>query len=65
MKTEDDGDIPEESKEGLVWWLFMSGCWWWKSQAAAAGLDLNMLGQCLLEDAMPERGAAAASTDDR
>jgi hypothetical protein len=40
----------------------MSGCWWWKSQAAA-GLDLNMLGQCLLEDAMPEQGAASADDD--
>jgi hypothetical protein len=40
----------------------MSGCWWWKSHAAA-GLDLNMLGQCLLEDAMPELAAASADDD--
>lgn len=36
----------------------MSG-WWWKSQAA--GLDLNMLGQCLFEDAMGEQIELAAS----
>ena len=62
---EDEGrrrHIPEEIKEGLVWVLLMSG-WWWKSQAA--GLDLNMLGQCLFEDATGEQiELAAAATDD-
>ena len=57
-----EGHIPEEIKEGLVWLLLMSG-WWWKSQAPGLD-DLNMLGQCLLEDAMPEQQVELAVTDD-
>lgn len=57
-------DILEDIKEDLPPPppLFMSGCGCWKLQAR---LDLYMLGQCLLDDAMLLRSAALLSTDSR